>query len=93
MTQKIRWGIISTANINKALLNPIRQATRSELSAVASRDGQRARDYAAAENIPKAYGSYEEMLADPDIDVVYNPLPNALHKEWTVKAAQAGKHV
>ncbi|MEZ4706606.1 MAG: Gfo/Idh/MocA family oxidoreductase [Caldilineaceae bacterium] len=93
MTQKIRWGIISTANINKALLNPIRQAERSELSAVASRDGQRARDYAAAENIPKAYGSYEEMLADPDIDVVYNPLPNALHKEWTVKAAQAGKHV
>ena len=91
--EKIRWGIISTAGINKALLDPIRQAERSELMAVASRDLDKAKAYAAKENMPKAYGSYEEMLADPEIDVVYNPLPNLLHAEWTIKAANAGKHV
>jgi len=74
MTEKIRWGIISTAGINQALLDPIRQAERSELFAVASRDLDRAKAYAEKENIPKAYGSYEKMLADPDIDAVYNPL-------------------
>ena len=93
MTNKIRWGILSTAGINQALLDPIRQAGRSELAAVASRDLDRAEAYAQKEGIPKAYGSYEEFLADPDIDVIYNPLPNLLHAEWTVKAAEAGKHV
>lgn len=93
MADKIRWGILSTARINSALLGPIRHSARSELVAVASRDLERARAYAAQERIPKAYGSYEELLADPDVDVIYNPLPNALHAEWTVKAADAGKHV
>lgn len=93
MTSKIRWGILSTAGINKALLDPIRQAERSELVAVASRDLDRAKAYAEKENIPKAYGSYDEFLADPEIDVIYNPLPNLLHAEWTVNAANAGKHV
>lgn len=93
MTSKIRWGILSTAGINRALLDPIRQATRSELVSVASRDLDRAKAYAEKENIPKAFGSYEEFLADPDIDVIYNPLPNLLHAEWTIKAAEAGKHV
>ena len=93
MSDKIRWGILSTARINRALLDPIRQASRSELAAVASRDINKAQAYAAENGIPKAYGSYEEMLADPEIDVIYNSLPNSLHCEWTVKAAEAGKHV
>ena len=93
MSNKIRWGIISTAGINDAVLDPIRWAKRSELAAVASRNLDKAKAYAAEKGIPKAYGSYEDMLADPDIDVVYNPLPNTLHAEWTIKAAEAGKHV
>ena len=93
MTSKIRWGLLSTANINKALISPIRAAWRSELVGVASRDSDKAKAYAAENNIPKAYGSYEDMLADPEIDAIYNPLPNTLHGEWTVKAADAGKHV
>jgi predicted dehydrogenase len=93
MPDKIRWGLLSTANINQALISPLRQAARSELIAVASRDQARADAYAAANGIPKAYGSYEALLADPEIDVIYNPLPNKLHREWTIKAADAGKHV
>lgn len=93
MSSKIRWGILSTAGINQALLDPIRKAERSELVAVASRDLDRAKAYAEKESIPKAHGSYEDFLADPDIDVIYNPLPNLLHAEWTIKAAEAGKHV
>lgn len=93
MTRKVRWGLLSTANINKALIGPIRAAQRSELVAVASRDAAKAKAYAAEQNIPKAFGSYEEMLADPNIDAIYNPLPNTLHSEWTIKAADAGKHV
>ena len=93
MPNKIRWGILSTARINQALLRPIKAADRSELGAVASRNLAKAEAYAEENGIPKAYGSYEEMLADPDIDVVYISLPNGLHCEWTVKAAEAGKHV
>lgn len=93
MSSKIRWGIISTARINRALIEPIRQAKRSELVAVASTTLDKAERYAAQKGIPKAYGSYEALLADPQIDVIYNSLPNSLHCEWTVKAAQAGKHV
>lgn len=93
MTQKLRWGILSTARINRALIGPLHSSPRSELVAVASRDAGKARAYADEHNIPKAYGSYEDLLADPDIDAIYNPLPNTLHREWTVKAAQAGKHV
>jgi predicted dehydrogenase len=93
MSNQIRWGILSTAKINNALITPIKQATRSELVAVASRDLDKARTYANDKGIPKAHGSYEALLADPDIDVIYISLPNALHCEWTVKAAEAGKHV
>ncbi len=89
MPNKIRWGLLSTANINDALIDPIRQAARSELVAVASRDASKARAYADDKGIPKAHGSYEALLADADVDVVYISLPNALHCEWTVKAAQA----
>lgn len=93
MPTKVRWGILSTANINKALLGPIRKAERSELFAVASRDQGRAEAYAQREGIAHAYGSYEAMLADPHVDAVYISMPNSLHCEWTVKAAEAGKHV
>jgi predicted dehydrogenase len=90
---KLRWGLLSTARINRALLPPLRVSPRNELVAVASRDPERARDYARDHNIPRAHGTYEALLADPDVDVIYNPLPNHLHAEWTIKAAQAGKHV
>lgn len=93
MPDKIRWGLLSTARINNALIRPIQQAERSELVAVASRNLEKARAYAKEKDIPKAHGSYESLLADPDIDVIYNSLPNGLHCEWTVKAAEAGKHV
>ncbi|HHY55885.1 MAG TPA: Gfo/Idh/MocA family oxidoreductase [Chloroflexi bacterium] len=93
MTNRLRWGLLSTANINKALLGPLRQSPRSELAAVASRDAGRAAAYAAEHQIPRAHGSYEALLADPDIDVIYLSLPNGLHAEWAIKAMQAGKHV
>lgn len=93
MAKKVRWGLLSTANINKALIGPLQQAERSELVAVASRDSAKASAYAKEHGIPKAHGSYEALLADPEIDAIYNPLPNLLHREWTVKAADAGKHV
>jgi predicted dehydrogenase len=89
----VRWGILSTAKINSALIGPLQQPGRSQLTAVASRDHGKAAAYAVEHQIPKAYGSYEELLADGEIDAVYISLPNSLHAEWTVKAAQAGKHV
>jgi len=89
----LRWGILSTARINRALIKPLRTSKRNILVAVASRDIVRANQYAREWKIPKAYGRYEDLLSDPDIDVIYNPLPNSLHAEWTVKAAQSGKHV
>ena len=91
--RKLRWGLLSTARINRALLPPLRSSARNELTAVASRDLDRAQAYANERNIPRVFGSYEAMLADPDVDVIYNPLPNSMHTEWTIKAAQAGKHV
>ncbi|MEW6094771.1 MAG: Gfo/Idh/MocA family oxidoreductase [Chloroflexota bacterium] len=93
MTEKLRWGLLSTANINQALFEPLRKSRRNTLLAVASRDLTRAEAYASKHKIPRAYGSYVDLLSDPDIDVIYNPLPNHLHAEWTVKAVQAGKHV
>ena len=90
---KIRWGILSTARINRALIGPLQESPRSELIAVASRSLDAARDYANKEGIPRAYGSYEELLTDPEIDAVYISLPNHLHCEWSVAAAESGKHV
>lgn len=92
-SQKLRWGLLSTARINRRLIQPIRNAARSELVAVASRSADRAQAYADEWDIPRAYGSYEALLDAPDVDVVYNPLPNTLHAAWTVRAAEAGKHV
>ena len=89
----LHWGILGTARISRALIPPLRASTRNELVAVASRSREQAEAHAQQWNIPRVFGSYEAMLADPDIDVIYNPLPNGLHAEWTIKAAQAGKHV
>jgi predicted dehydrogenase len=91
---KIRWGILSTADIGRRSVGPAIQKSRNgELVAVASRSLERAQQYAADLNIPRAYGSYDELLADPDIDAIYNPLPNHLHGVWSIKAAEAGKAV
>ena len=91
--QKLRWGLLSTARINQAVIPPIRGSVRSELHAVASRDILKAKEYAKEWRIPHACGTYEELLAREDIDAIYNPLPNHLHAEWSIRAAEAGKHV
>lgn len=94
MSNKVlNWGLLSTARINRALIPPLRASKRNRLSAVASRTKDAADAYAREWKIPQAYGSYESLLADPEIDVIYNPLPNHLHAEWTIRAMQAGKHV
>ncbi len=89
----IRWGLVSTANINRRVIPAIRECQRSELVAVASRDLQQARDYAQKWEIPQAFGSYQAMLDSDQVDAVYVSLPNHLHAEWAIKAMQAGKHV
>ena len=91
---KVRWGIISTAKIGVDLVIPAMQhKTYCDVTAIASRDLEKAQSVAGQLGIPKAYGSYEQLFSDPDIDAVYNPLPNHMHLEWTVKALEAGKHV
>jgi len=89
----LKWGLLSTARINRRLIPAIRAAERAELVAVASRDQARAEAYAAQWGIPRAHGSYQALLDDPDVDAIYISLPNSLHAEWTVRAAEAGKHV
>lgn len=91
--QRIRWGLLSTARINERVIPAIRASERSELLAVASRSQEKADQYAREWQIPRAYGRYDDLLADPDVDVVYIPLPNSLHAEWSIKSAQAGKHI
>lgn len=92
--KKFKWGVLSTANIGlKKVLPAIIASENGELTAIASRTLSRAREAATALNIPRAYGSYEELLADPDIDGIYNPLPNHMHVPWTIRAMEAGKHV
>jgi D-xylose 1-dehydrogenase (NADP+, D-xylono-1,5-lactone-forming) len=86
----LRWGILSTANITDKLLD---SGTDQEFVAVGSRDGARAEAYAQQKGIARAHGSYEALLADPDIDAIYNPLPNSMHVEWSIRALEAGKHV
>ena len=93
MADILNWGLLSTAGINQAVINPIKLSPRSRLVAVASRDGDRARAYALDHGIPIAHTGYDALLEDPNVDVIYNPLPNLMHAEWTIKAADAGKHV
>ena len=91
---KIRWGIISTAKIGTSRVIPAMQRGElCEIAAIASRDLARAKEVAAELGIPKAYGSYEEMLADGEIEAIYNPLPNHLHVPVSLQALEAGKHV
>jgi len=94
MNKKLRWGVLSTAAIGlKKVIPGMQRSQHCTMAAIASRDLGRAQAAAAQLNIPTAYGSYEELLADPNIDAIYNPLPNDLHLPWTIKAAEAGKHV
>lgn len=92
--KKIRWGILGVAKIATTKVIPAMQRSANvEIAAIASRDLSKARAAAAELGIPQAYGSYEELLADPSIDAIYNPLPNHLHVPWSIRAAEAGKHV
>jgi len=94
MTEKIRWGILGCAAIaEKAFIPAVRKSTGAELVAIASRDTEKAKAWAARFGIKKACGSYEELLADPEIEAVYNPLPNHLHHSLSIAALRAGKHV
>jgi D-xylose 1-dehydrogenase (NADP+, D-xylono-1,5-lactone-forming) len=89
----VTWGILSTAHINRLVLAGARKTDRADVVAVASRDAARAEAYAKEHGIPRSYGSYEELLADDDIEAVYIPLPNSMHVEWSIRALEAGKHV
>jgi predicted dehydrogenase len=92
--KKLRWGVLGVAKIATAKVIPAMQAGElTTITAIASRNRGKAEAAARELAIPKAYGSYEELLADPEIDVIYNPLPNHLHVPWSIRAAEAGKHV
>lgn len=94
MSKKVKWGVLSTAKIAREHVIPAMQAGElTDVVAIASREGHRAKDVAAKLGIPKAYDSYDALLADPDIDAIYNPLPNHLHAPLTIRALRAGKHV
>ncbi|MEP6618195.1 MAG: Gfo/Idh/MocA family oxidoreductase [bacterium] len=94
LEKPVRWGVLGAANIavNK-VIPAMQRSPHTPVVAIASRDQQRAKAAAHALGIPRAYGSYEELIADPDVDAIYNPLPNHLHVPWTIKAAESGKHV
>lgn len=87
------WGLLGAARINRAIVGALRESSRGQVVAVAARDAARAEAHARENNIPRWHGAYEALLADPAVDIVYNPLPNHLHAEWTIKALAAGKHV
>ena len=89
----VAWGLLSTAPINLSILDAAHKTDQAEVVAVASRDEARAGAYAREHGIERSYGSYDALLADPDVDAVYVSLPNGLHVEWTLRALEAGKHV
>ena len=94
MAEKIKWGVMGAANIAlKKVIPGMQRGEWCEITALASRDLTRAQRAAKELGIPKSFGSYEDLLADPEIEAIYNPLPNHLHVPWTIKAAEAGKHV
>jgi predicted dehydrogenase len=94
MSNKVRWGVLSTAKIGVTKVIPgMQQGEWSQVTAIASRDLGKAEAVARDLGIANAYGSYEQLLADPQIEAIYNPLPNQLHVPWSIKAAEAGKHV
>ena len=89
----LRWGLLSTARINRLIIPAIRASARSEVTTVASRTSERGEAYAAEWKIPRVLGSYQALVDDPEIDVIYIGLPNSLHVEWTIRALEGGKHV
>jgi predicted dehydrogenase len=89
----VKWGILSTADINRKLLAGASESDDVDVVAVASRDLARAKAYAQTWGIDRAYGTYDDLLADPEIEAVYIPLPNTMHSEWSIRALEAGKHV
>jgi xylose dehydrogenase (NAD/NADP) len=91
--EPVRWGLLSTARINDAILTGAAQTDTTEVVAVASRDHSRADEYAREHGLERAYGSYEALLEDDDVEVIYNSLPNSMHVEWSIRALEAGKHV
>src|ERR671920_245459 len=91
--EPVRWGLLSTARINEAIITGAAGTETTEIVAVASRDGERADAYAVEHDIPRAHASYEALLEDDHVEVVYNSLPNSLHVPWTIRALEAGKHV
>jgi predicted dehydrogenase len=93
MSSPVKWGIVSTADINRKVIPGAHASDKVDLVAVASREEARAEAYAREWGIPRAYGSYEDLLADAEIEAVYISLPNTLHVEWSIKALEAGKHV
>ena len=94
MQSKVKWGVLSTAKIGWEKVIPAMQRSAwCDMQAIASRNLASAQDWAGKLGMPKAYGSYEELLADPEIEAIYNPLPNDMHVHWTLAAARAGKHV
>jgi predicted dehydrogenase len=93
MSEKLRWGILGTARIVRKTIPALQETKNGEVAGIASRTGEKAGEYADKHGIPQAFGSYEALLASPDIDAVYIPLPNALHLEWILKSLDAGKHV
>ena len=93
MKNLLRWGIISTARINRRIIPPIKEASRSELLAVGGRDPERTRKFADRWEISRRFSSYDELLSDPEINTVYIPLPNSMHCEWVIRSARAGKHI
>jgi predicted dehydrogenase len=93
MPKPVTWGIVSTAHINRKVIPGAKASAKVELAAVASRTQERADAYAREWEIPLAYGSYEDLLADPEIEAVYISLPNTMHCEWSIRALEAGKHV
>jgi xylose dehydrogenase (NAD/NADP) len=93
LSDPVRWGILSTADINRKLIPGLQESDKAELIAVASREQSRADAFATDWDIERAYGTYEALLEDPDVEAVYIPLPNTLHCEWSIRALEAGKHV
>ena len=93
MADAVKWGVISTADINRKVIPGAHASPKVDLIGVASRDQAKAHAYAKEWDIPRAYGSYEELLSDPEIEAVYISLPNTMHCEWSIKSVEAGKHV
>ena len=91
MADNVRWGILSTANIGRKVIPAIHASRNGVVAAVASRSLERAREFAAEQSIPIVYGSYEKLIESDQVDAIYNPLPNSMHAEWSIKCAQAGK--